>query len=262
MGDSVYPYICNLSIAGVQVSLALRYEKTVLYFGKYAELQNSKDHSQRSIRFPEKNNDKELSVHVPEEEWSEWLSEGGSDNAYGEYTCSTAIVSDVLLQNDRCIIHAAAFRFGNGAWLISGPSGTGKSTQLFNLQKICPSKFTVICGDRPAMELCKDGTVYVHPAPWNGKEGWQGAEGAPLKGLILLKRGEKNSFSRIKAEKAVFPLLCSLIHTAGTEQNILDLARFTDIFLKRIPVYQLTSHEVPASTKLMYKALFSERCLK
>ncbi len=237
--DNKYESCCTIHLAGVYVSLNLRHSEAACFFNRFL--------SGGVGTFD--------SVSVPELEWCEWLSSGGSDNGYGEYTCSTAAVSDVLLRHERCIMHAVAFRFGGQAWLISGPSGAGKSTQIRNLQEICPGEFQVICGDRPALELLEDG-VFVHPSPWNGKENWQGAAGARLGGLILLERGVQNAFSVVPAGEAVFPLLQALIHTGETEDNIRDLARFADRFLRLVPVYKLVSDTIPDSSRLLYDSLF------
>ena len=195
---------------------------------------------------------------VSEAEWTAWLQDGGTDDGYGEYTCSTGTVSDALLHHHRCIIHAVAFRYKDRAWLISGPPGVGKTTQTRNLQAIQPWEFSVICGDRPALELTEEG-VFVHPSPWNGKEGYRGAPGALLAGLILLERGVENIFTELSPADAVFPLLSSLICTGETEETVHELAQFSNTFLKRVPVYKLTSFSIPASSELLFEELFRTR---
>ena len=240
MGNMSYPSQCSLSIADTTVTLALRHKETIPYFRGYVS-QHTNDTK---------------TVHVPEFEWSAWLDSGGCDNGYGEYTCSTACVSDELWKEERCIIHAVAFRYGDRAWLIAGPSGVGKTTQVRNLQRIRPDDFQVICGDRPALGLLEDKSVFVYPSPWNGKENWKGAEGAPLAGIIFLERGETNSLSEMSVGEAVLPLLTALIHTGETEENIRDLAHFADGFLHSARVYKMVSFEVPAATELLYQSLF------
>ncbi len=253
-----YPFTCVLQIADMKVPVRLRHCETVQYFGEHV-IPNQNLRPDLSLKGL---SDMPLPAFVPNAEWNAWLADGGSDDGYGEYTCSTACVSDALLTAGRCIIHAVAFRYRGRAWLIAGPSGVGKSTQVKNLQSFLPGAVDVICGDRPALQLCIDGTVFVHPSPWNGKENWKGAEGAALGGLVFLERGEENSFFEIASKDAIFPLLSSLIHTAETEENIRDLSCFADAFLKQIPVYRLISHDVPESTRLMLQALFLEGGLR
>lgn len=231
----------SIRISGVDVRIRLHHPDTYHYFQDYITVV------------------KELtqSVSVPEAEWREWLNEGGTDNSYGEYTCLTAAISDELLKHNRCIIHAVAFLYKDKAWLISGPSGVGKSTQARYLQSILPGEFHVICGDRPVLEMMDDQTVFVHPSPWNGKENWKGVVGAPLAGIILLDRGDENSFQSVASRQAVYPILTRMIFTIETEETIKRAAEFENRLLSNVPVYQLMSHSVPESTYLLFQQLFS-----
>ena len=249
MKDDALRIRCIMDISDTRISLAFQHAETVRYFGDYVQIlppQRNAGHS----------------ATIPAAEWTAWLQGGGTDDGYGEYTCSTACVSDALLEEGRCIIHAVAFRHGEKAWLIAGPSGSGKTTQVRNLQRIQRDEFQVICGDRPALRLTADGQVFVYPSPWNGKEDWKGAEGAPLAGVIFLERGESDSISGISAKEAVRPLLSALIHTGETEENIKNLAGFADAFLRRTMAYKMLSHEIPASTELLYNTVFlNQQCL-
>ena len=241
MNEARFPYKTCINVAGIPVALILRHEETAKYFNAFSSGDPGAE-----------------TAAVSEDEWQAWLQAGGTDNSYGEFTCATGVVSDALLRHRRCIIHAAAFRFQDRAWLIAGPPGVGKTTQVRNLQAILPGEFPVICGDRPALELTEDG-VFVHPSPWNGKEGMRGADGAFLAGFIILERGEENLFSKLSPQEAISPLFSSLICTAETEETIHELASFADSFLRKIPVYKLTSFSIPGSTELLYRELFSRR---
>lgn len=262
MPEKIFSAVCNLHIAGSDVSLAVKHPDIIRFFGNFLQSYEPLAEGRLTQISPASRAylNKEV-ASIPENEWMEWLQDGGSDDAYGEFTCSTAAISDALLNYNRCIMHAAAIRYKEKAWLISGPSGAGKSTQVRNLQLLGPEEFSVICGDRPALQLLEDGTVFVHPSPWNGKENWKGADGAPLGGLILLKRGNVNNFAFVPARNAVFEILSAVIRTGETEHSIYALADFTDRFLKSVPVYRLTSFQVPDSTKLLYRHLFQEAIL-
>ena len=45
------------------------------------------------------------------------------------------LVSDYLLSKDRLIFHSVAFLWNNKAWLLTAPSGTGKTTMYRHLKK-------------------------------------------------------------------------------------------------------------------------------
>ncbi len=230
----------QLNIAGVAVPLACRFAGTPRLFGAYAS--------------PDQGGE---AVFVEQAGWDFWPQTGKPLDAEAEASLFTTAVSDALLQHDRCIIHAVAFRFRDRAWLMSAASGVGKSTQIRSLQELYPGEFGVICGDRPALQLMDDGTVWVHPTPWNGKENWFGAEGAPLAGIFCLTRGEETRIARLKPQKAVLPLFPALISAYETKEQIRRLAAFEDQLLRRVPVYDYCNGGVPDSTRILYQTIFA-----
>ena len=223
-------------------------------------------------------------VQISDAEWQELLARGMADCAHTEYSMLTPWCCDALLAHDRAIFHGAALRRHDRAWLICGLSGAGKSTQARLLQELRPGEFQVICGDRPVLEYRHsersegsaspvpqslspwgklapqepdEGSIMVHPSPWNGKENWYGAPAAPLAGVILLERGEENSVEPLRSALASVPMFAYLIQTRREEESILAAAKFVDRLLRLVPVWRMRTHEVPASTELLLKTLFS-----
>ena len=63
------------------------------------------------------------------------------------------VISDWLLPKG-CVFHSAAFWWRGKAYLLTGPSGIGKSTQLRNWMDLYPKETELINGDKPI--LCFD----------------------------------------------------------------------------------------------------------
>ena len=237
-----YPYQSRIILGGICFQFHLEFAESRLCFQPYeVELDDLAC----------------VDLCVPEEEWAYVLPRGLRRNGQIEASLLTALVSDYLLQHDSCIFHSVAFRTKDDAWLICGPSGVGKSTQIRNLQSISPSSFSIICGDRPVLKQMENGEILVLPSPWNGKENWKGAEAAPLKGIICLQRGESNELEPLSNRDAVIPVFQSLIQTGKTSREILLSAAFTEKIIRACPVWRLTSYHVPESTKLLYATLFA-----
>ena len=228
----------NVSIGGIALKLKLRYSEEYGYFNDYVTLE-------KPI----------CEVHVGETLWRELLKNGYQDCAYMEYTYFPAPISDALLPFDRCVIHAAAVRYRDRAWLLAGPSGVGKSTQIKSLQSLEPGAFGVICGDRPVLELREDGSVMVWPSPWNGKENWYGAEAAPLASIILIQRGEESKVELLSPRDAVVPVYAQLIQTGESLQTMQLAARFEDRLLQAVPTHRLTASDIPTSGQALYTHL-------
>ena len=232
----------QISLGGIPLCCALRFAETAACFRNYLTQLPSADPP----------------VAVPEPEWAYWESTGQRPSPYLEYSSLTGCCSDALLQHDRCAFHAVALRFRGRAWLISAPSGVGKTTQLLTLQKLYPGEFSVICGDRPILTLDSEQGPFVSPSPWNGKEGYHGAQGAPLGGLILLRRGEENAVLPLAPHEAAIPVFLSVIHTGETETVIRRAASFADRLLRRTPVWLMKSRDIEPSAALLYETVFKE----
>ena len=240
MNDTTYPYSCIFALAGIPFRCRLRYADALPCFTPYAV--------DARPRFE---------LAVTDEEWS-WVEPHGCiRSGQNEASVITALASDELLTMDRCILHAVALRHADRAWLITAPSGVGKSTQARTLNQLYPGQFSVICGDRPVLELRGDDAVLVHPSPWNGKEGWCGADAAPLAGIICLRRGEENDLRPLTPRDAVIPVLNALIHSGRAADGIRRAAAFEDALLRRTGVWELTNRGVPDSTRMLYETLFA-----
>lgn len=196
-------------------------------------------------------------VSIPEADWQDYLQSGSADCAHTEYSLLTANLSDALLAFDCVILHAAALRWRDRSWLIIAPSGVGKSTQTRNLQELLPGQVSVICGDRPVLER-RGGAFWVHPSPWNGKEGWHGAEAAPLGGLILLRRGPENRLYALREDEAILNLYAAFIQTSASFETVSKVASLEDAVLRAVPAWLLVSDTVPDSTRCLVDGIFSE----
>lgn len=241
-----YPFNITFELAGIPVCLDIRYEGTKSYFGQYARA------------FPAQDINPVTHARVTEDDWEILTEHGFQRCGQTEAGYLAARCSDVMLENHRCIVHAVAFRDERNAWLIAAGPGVGKSTQFVTLEGLYPGKYSVICGDRPVIEVRSDDTIIVHPSPWNGKEGWGGADAAVLAGIILLKRGEQNSVRPMTKKAAAIPVFQSVIQTALTEDGIRKAAACTDAVLSRVPVWEFVNENIPKSTELLYETVLRE----
>ena len=230
---------------------------------------------ENSVRFPPADPDIPPAsvppICVSEADWEFYCSEGISRNADMEFSILAGNFSDSLLRFGRALIHAAAIRWHEKAYLICGPSGVGKSTQVRFLQELRPGEFGVICGDRPILQFCPcepvaahnvrhetpaSDVIIVHPSPWNGKENWHGAPAAPLAGIILLERGDDNRLLTLSEKNAALPMYPHMIQTSSDPEKIRGFAKQTENLLRSATIWKLISRQVPQSTKLLLDSVF------
>lgn len=162
------------------------------------------------------------------------------DEAYIEYKSLINLTSLKLLPYDCCIFHGVAVLIDGLCWLITAPSGTGKSTQYFNLKRILGNDVEMICGDMPLLEV-REGAVIAHPSPWNGKERIKGHKSAGLGGILYLRQGNENDIRMLSSKEAMIPLLMQAGVICETKEQILHLSRMMDQILRHYPVWEMVN---------------------
>ena len=187
-------------------------------------------------------------AHMPEE----------NTEYYAEYKALIAPTSDHLLRYRCCIFHAVAFLWCGRAWVLTAPSGTGKTTQFMNWRKLHPGEIAMICGDLPILEQRSDGSVWVHSSNWNGKEGVGNKVSAPLGGLILLEQGKENRIGPLDLRADTPQLLCQFAVSFEQEAQILAVCDLLDAMLSRCPAWKYVNLGDDASTELLRAAIAKE----
>ena len=225
-------------LAGHPLRYAFRYPKTRLYFrswlkpcGGEAEIFASAEDIARAHAL------------IPQENAED----------YAEFQALIGLTSRALLRRDCSLFHAAAFLWRGRAWLLTAPSGTGKTTQFMNWRRVLPAEITMISGDMPALSLSGDG-VTVHPSPWNGKEDIGSFLSAPLGGTVLLEQGTENRMEPLPTREAIEALFRQFPFDPATEEEIRTMCRLLDAIL-RAPVWKLVNRGDAASTELLRSTL-------
>ena len=113
----------------------------------------------------------------------------------------------------------------------------------------------MICGDMPALEKRPDGSVWIHPTSWNGKENLGSRISAPLSGIVLLEQDGVNEIMPLTPRQAIPPLLRQFIIRPDTEEQIRALAGILDGTLRSVPVWKLRNLGDDASTELLRRTL-------
>lgn len=86
---------------------------------------------------------------------------------YVEYMELCPAVSSAITAFGRIVFHAVSFIWKDLAWLITAPSGTGKSTHYCLWKLLCPDEIQIINGDKPIVYIEND-EAFVTFSPWTG----------------------------------------------------------------------------------------------
>ena len=223
------------------------HNKTASFFGSYISL-SSTDEADIQTTPAEIKKAREV---LPDE----------SDDAYIEYRVLIGKTSRELLKYNCCIFHAVSFLWRGWAWLLTAPSGTGKTTQYLNWQRLWPNDAEMICGDMPVLESRKDGSIWVHPTSWNGKEGIGSKRYAPLAGIIVLEQGDRNTLFRLHPAESIITCMEQFMVRPETEEEIRSLIEVLGQMIETVPIWKLINLGNEDSTK-MIRSIFEKRVLE
>lgn len=172
-----------------------------------------------------------------------WLvDENEPSLPFREFQSLMLATGNTLLQYSRALFHGAALLWKGKAWILTAPSGTGKTTQLRHWRRILKKEVQIINGDKPLLECREDGSIWVHSSPWRGKEKY-GTPGlsAPLGGIIFLQQGQENRMERMNVEETVRPLFTEFVSYPETKAQILCQSDILSRILDVTPVWKLVN---------------------
>ena len=236
--------VYQVSFAGRGIPVQFRNPETKPYFGRYL--------SRSEASAPD------VLVSEGDMERMRRLLAEDMPESYVEYRALPELISESLLKDRCCILHGVAFSWLGRAYILTAPSGTGKTTQYLNWARLFPGEIEMICGDMPVLEAREDGSVWVHPTSWNGKENIRGGAAAPLAGIVILRQGQENTIERVSPRDAIQPILMQFVVRLETREQILSLAGLMDQALGSVPLFLFTNMGNDASTMLLRQSLASE----
>ena len=235
--------IYQLDCGGMPVRYAMNLKETVSYFDNYLE---------------EDGNVKSYDIRVTDEflAATSWLvNEREKSRSFREYRSLMVATGNYLLSHNRTLFHGAAFLLGGKAWILTAPSGTGKTTQLVNLKRIAGDQLQIINGDVPVIASHEDGSVWVYPSPWRGKEffGSKTLSGQ-LGGIILLEQGDTNEIVPMEMNETVYSLYIEFVSYPDHEWQIQEQAKLLEKMLEAVPVLKFRNKgDMNSSLMLMRK---------
>ena len=232
-----------VSLANIGLKCSFRYTDTEHYLREYT-YQSSDDGWQP-----------DNVISVTEQEFSDWEKAGNVIDAFAEFCLSCMPISEALLEFNCCVFHAAAVRYRDRAWLLAGGSGVGKTTQCRGLLSADSNCITVINGDKPVLECLEDGSVMVHPSPWNGKEGLQGAAKARLAGIFMMMIGSENRLEELTKDKAGPLVFSSVFHSFRDTHVIKKAAEISEKITRSVPVRVMVCHDRQVGTRMLYECI-------
>ena len=160
---------------------------------------------------------------------------------YKENLAILKIISNKLIDcYNGFLFHCSSLLYEGGGYAFAAKSGTGKSTHARLLSELLDDKISYINDDKPFVRYFEDEGVFkIYGNPWNGKHDLGANVSAPLKGVVILTRGEKDE---VKREKDFFRVLSCLGNQILYLENEAQGEKFLElvsILFEKVPFYLL-----------------------
>ncbi len=224
----------------IPIRYQFRNSRTAIYFSGNIHLSDSDTYDIRM-------NDKEFQL------FQEFYSEEIPDE-YVEYKGLIHLTAEKLLSKKCCIFHAVSLYWNDKAWLFTGKSGIGKTTQYLNWDHIFPGEIAMISGDMPLIDFRGD-KILVHPSPWNGKEGIRNNISAELGGIVILKQADYNTIEHTEIKSSIMSLFRQFMIIPRKEEYIHFVAGMLQRMIEEIPIWTFMNDGSEESTRVLRNAL-------
>ena len=156
---------------------------------------------------------------------------------YVEFLEIYRMICDYVVAHGGILMHGAVIEYDSCAYMFTAPSGTGKTTHIRQWKELYGDKVRIINGDKPLIRY-ENGEFIAYGTPWCGKEHYNVNTKAPLKGIVLLSRGEENAIETINPEE-FNEFLLRQVYLPKNREGILNVLDFADRLFSSVPLYSL-----------------------
>lgn len=176
-------------------------------------------------------------------------------SSYSEYLAIYRYIATKILDYNGFLMHGSAIAKDGRAYLFCAPSGTGKSTHTRLWREVFPDT-VMINDDKPIIRKLA-GEFLACGTPWSGKHDLDTNVSIPLKGIVILARGEENRIEHVRPER-VLGLLFNQIYRPSSDEAYLKTIDLVSEMLDAVPVYTLWCNMDQSAATVAHETLSKE----
>lgn len=173
-----------------------------------------------------------------------------------EYLETLAIyrkLAEQMLDWDTLLFHGSAISVDGEGYLFTAKSGTGKSTHTRLWRQRFGDRCITVNDDKPLLRVTENG-VMVCGTPWDGKHRLSTNTVVPLKGLIILERGEQNRIEPVGVAAAL-PMLLQQSYRPEDAMALSKLLRLLEKMTQTVGLYRLKCNMDPEAAQVAYDGM-------
>ena len=155
------------------------------------------------------------------------------------------------------ILHSSALAYKGQGIAFSANSGTGKSTHVGLWKQRFGDLVDIINDDKPAI-IFEDDKPILCGTPWSGKTALNVNKQVPLRAIVIVERGEKNSIRRLDVVESMYHLANQINRPYFDAQLGLKILDFTERLLESVPVYCLACNISQEAVETVFREIFPE----
>lgn len=135
------------------------------------------------------------------------------------------------------LLHASVIRKDGYGYLMTAPSGTGKSTHTYLWYKNIPD-CDLMNDDNPVVRIV-DGTPIVFGTPWSGKTPCYRNIQAPVGAMVRIQQRPKNEIRRMRPVEALAQLLPAASSMKWDKRIYLNVCDTLTAIIANVGIYEL-----------------------
>lgn len=151
-------------------------------------------------------------------------------------------------QKELYVLHSASFLYRGRAFLVSGSSGTGKSTHSALWHDLYQTP--LLNGDLNLLGI-RDNIPYAYGLPWCGTSGICTPKDYPLGGIIFLKQAAIDQVQSLQPDEKVLHILQRMISPAWTKELLLRNLHFSEALAPLIFSCRLYCTKEPSAARTL-----------
>lgn len=171
--------------------------------------------------------------------------------SYLETTAVYRQIAAAMLPYDTFLMHGVVISCQGQGYMITAPSGVGKTTRAKLWVEHIPGSF-IVNGDKPLLRLEENG-VRAFGTPWCGKEGWNANTSVPLRAILLLERSDDGNRVEEMGFGNGFPALLRQTYRPGDGAAKRQTLSLLQAMAGKVKLYRFCSEPTAEAVRLAWE---------